>query len=88
LNDATGEVSESPVALEHGAAERLLELAQHLHRHGRAAGDAHSQRRQVVVIAVRYGQQRAVHRGNADERRCPVLRKQLQCLLRVEAREQ
>ena len=59
------------VALEHHAAERLLELAQHLDRQGRAAGDAHAQGRDVVVGAVRDVKQRAVHRRDTREDRDP-----------------
>ena len=59
------------VALEHLAAERLLEAAQDLDRHRRAARGADAQRRDVDVVAVGVVQQRAVHRRHALEDRAP-----------------
>ena len=76
-----------PVALEHDAVERVLELAQHLDRHRRTTGHAHPQRRHVVVGAVGHVQQRAVHRRDAGEHRRVVIDKHPQRLRRVEPRE-
>ena len=76
------------VSLQHRDPERLLEPAQHLHRQGRAAGDAHPQRGRVVVGAVALVQQRHVHGRHALEDGDPVAGDDPQGVLGVEPRQQ
>jgi hypothetical protein len=77
-----------PVALEHLAAEPLLEAAQDLDRHRRAARHADLQRRRVVALGIRNVEDRRVHRRHALEDRHPIALDDLECLDGVEARDQ
>src|SRR6476646_10533714 len=72
------------VSLEHDAVERVLELAQHLDRHGRAARYAQAQGRDVISGAVRYVKEGAEHRRDTSEYRDPLVGQYPQCLCGVE----
>ena len=76
------------VALEHLAAEALLEAAQDLDRQRGAAGGADAQLGHVAALAVGMVQQGAVHRRHALEDGAAVALEDLQRLARVEARQQ
>ena len=88
LNDATGDVSLQPVALEHLAAERLLEVPHDLDRERGAAGHARAQARDVGLVVLRVVEQRVVHRRHALEDRDLVALDDLERLARLEARDQ
>ena len=77
-----------PVALEDLAAERLVEPAQELDGHRRAARPAQPQSAHVVGLALGVMEHRAVHRGHALEDVDLVALDDLQRLARLEARQQ
>src|SRR5215216_349210 len=76
------------VALEHLAAEGLLEAPHHLDRHRRAARAAEPQAGGVAALVLRHVEHRDIHRRDAEEDRDLVALEHLHGLFGVEARQQ